>query len=287
MSCGWFWSAGSERKAMDKIRKALDLARLERQHQPEEAARRLEPVGAASSKRTPPAAITYTRTRVVPVMPEHLENQRVVPLAAPGRASAGFRMLRTQVLQRMIAQHWRTLAVFSPCPREGRTTTAVNLAIQLSGDHDHTVLLVDLDLRRPAVAAAFGFVPERGIDDALAGEAEIGDCLYHPDGFERLVVLPARQPMTHSSEILAGLRCGELVAELRERYEERIIIFDVPPVLTTDDALAFAPHAECGLMVAVEGRTRREDLARAIEVLQKTPIVGTVLNRADNVPDGH
>jgi protein-tyrosine kinase len=273
---------------MDKIRKALDLARLERQHQPEEdAAHRLEPLGGPASKRARPDAIAYTRTRVVPTVPEHLENQRVVPLAAPGPACAGFRMLRTQVLQRMSAQHWRTLAVFSPSPREGRTTTAVNLAIQLSGDRDHTVLLVDLDLRRPAVAAAFGFAPECGIDDVLAGEAEIGECLYHPDGFERLVVLPAHQPMTHSSEILAGLRCRELVTELRERYEDRIIIFDVPPVLTTDDALAFAPHAECGLMVAVEGRTRREDLVRAIEVLHKTPIVGTVLNRADNVPDEH
>ncbi len=272
---------------MDKIRKALDLARLERQHLPEEATRRLEPLAAAASKRTAVSAIAYTRTRVVPVLPEHLENQRVVAPAAPGPASAGFRMLRTQVLQRMTAQHWRTLTVFSPSPGEGRTTTAVNLAIQLSGDHDHTVLLVDLDLRRPAIATSFGFVPERGVDDVLAGEAEIGECLYHPDGFERLVVLPARQPMTHSSEIVAGLRCRELVAELRERYEERIIIFDVPPVLATDDALAFAPHAECGLMVAVEGRTRREDLVRAIELLHNTPIVGTVLNRADKVPNEH
>jgi Mrp family chromosome partitioning ATPase len=99
--------------------------------------------------------------------------------------------------------------------------------------------------------------------------------------------LPARQPVSHSSEVVAGVRCRELVAELRARYEERIVIFDLPPVLTTDDALAFSRHAECGLMVAVEGRTRREDLARAIEVLHETPIVGTLLNRAASVPDEH
>ena len=272
---------------MDKIRKALDLARLERQHQLDDAPRLRDAVGSAVRRHTPIGVIAYSGTRVVQVLPEYLETRRVVAPGTPGPASAGFRMLRTQVLQRMEAQHFRTLAVFSPSPGEGRTTAAVNLAIHIANDHDHTVLLVDMDLRRPAVAAAFGFTPEHGIDDVLAGEAEIGDCLVHPEGFERLVVLPARQPVTHSSEVLAGQRCRELVAELRARYEERIVIFDLPPVLTTDDALAFAPHAECGLVVAVEGRTRREDLVRTIELLHKTPIVGTLLNRAANVPDEH
>ncbi|MEJ0005129.1 MAG: CpsD/CapB family tyrosine-protein kinase [Steroidobacteraceae bacterium] len=264
---------------MDKIRKALDLARLERPQQPGDAPRPLEAV-APPAKRDRVGTIMYTCTRVVHALPEQLETRRIIGQSVPGPVSAAFRMLRTQVLQRMETHQWRTLAVFSASGGEGRTTTAVNLAIQLAGDHDHTVLLVDMDLRRPAIAVAFGFTPEHGIDDVLAGRANVADCLYHPEGFERLVVLPARQPVAHSSEVLATQRCRELVAELRDRYPERIIVFDLPPMLTTDDALAFAPHVECGLMVAVEGRTRREDLVRAIELLHKTPIVGTVLNRA-------
>jgi Mrp family chromosome partitioning ATPase len=269
---------------MDKIRKALDLARLERQQQAHDTPRAVDSRSSLASRQGP---IVYTSTRVVPVSPEHLETQRVVSPGAPGPASAGLRMLRTQVLQRMAAHRWRTLAIFSPSAGEGRTTTAVNLAMHIANDHDHTVLLVDLDLRRPAVASTLGFVPERGVEDVLSGGAEVRDCLYHPDGCERLVVLPARAPVSHSSEVLAGLRCRELVAELRARYEERIVIFDLPPVLTTDDALAFSRHVECGLMVAVEGRTRREHLARAIELLRETPIVGTLLNRAASVPDEH
>jgi Mrp family chromosome partitioning ATPase len=229
----------------------------------------------------------YTCTRVVPLDAEHLDSQRVVLPGAPGPAAAAFRMLRTQVLQRMAAHRWRTLAVFSPSPGEGRTTTAVNLATHIANDRDHTVLLVDVDLRRPAVATTLGFAPERGVEHVLAGEAEVRDCLVHPEGCDRLVVLPALQPVSHSSEVLAGRRCRELVDELRARYEERIVIFDLPPVLTTDDALAFSRHVECGLMVAAEGRTRREDLARAIELLHDTPIVGTLLNRAAAVPGGH
>lgn len=275
---------------MDKIRKALDLARLERQRETTEPARPIEvpiPPPAPARLAQPAAhvgAIVYTCTRTVAVDPEHLENQRVIAPAAGGAACAAYRMLRTQVLQRMKAQQWRTLAVFSPSAGEGRTTTAVNLAIQIASDLDHTVLLVDLDLRRPCVAATFGFAPERGIDDVLTGQAEIRDCMYHPDGFERLVILPARQAVPNSSEILAGQRCRELVAELRSRYEERIVIFDLPPVLATDDALAFAAHVECGLMVAAEGHTRREKLVRAMELLHRTPIVGTTLNCAAGTP---
>jgi protein-tyrosine kinase len=260
---------------MDRIRKALDLARIERQQQSQDAPRTLDSLA--------PGPIVYTSTRVVPVSPEHLETRRVVSPGAPGPASAGLRMLRTQVLQRMAAHRWRTLAIFSPSAGEGRTTTAVNLALHIANDQDHTVLLVDLDLRRPSVAAAFGFAPERGVEDVLTGGSEVRDCLYHPDGCDRLVVLPARAPVGNSSELLAGQRCRELVAELRSRYEERIVLFDLPSVLTNDDALAFSRHVECGLVVAAEGRTRRTDLTRAIELLRETPIVGTLLNRASGV----
>src|SRR5262249_24952136 len=198
------------------IRKALDLARLERQHQPNDAPRALE----SMPKQGPIGAINYTSTRVVPTSPEHLETQRVVSPGARGPAAAGFRMLRTQVLQRMSAHRWRTLAIFSPSAGEGRTTTAVNLAMQIANDQDHTVLLVDLDLRRPAVAATLGYTPERGVEDVLAGAAEVRDCLFHPEGCDRLVVLPARAAVGPSSEVLAGLRFRGPVAEVRSRYEE-------------------------------------------------------------------
>jgi Mrp family chromosome partitioning ATPase len=196
-------------------------------------------------------------------------------------------MLRTQVLQRMDANGWRTLAIFSPGESDGKSTTAINLAINLANDHHHTALLVDFDFRRPTLAAKLGLAPEFGVDDVIAGRARVEDCLYHPEGFERLVVLPARGALRHSSEILAGPRARELVAELHRRYAERVVVFDLPPVLTADDALAFAPLVECGLVVAAEGRTRRADLARTIELLHKTALVGTVLNRAADAPSGY
>jgi Mrp family chromosome partitioning ATPase len=271
---------------MERIRKALDLARQERvlneEHLHEDVPR---PDVAAVPAPQLPATIVYTRTREFMPPVDLLERHRIPGPAATGPAAAAFRMLRTQVLQRMSEHGWRTLAVLSPAADDGKTTTAINLALSLAADRQHTVLLVDLDLRRPGLASAFGLTPDAGVDDVLNGRARIEDCLYHPAGLDRLVLLPARAPLAGSSEALAGTRCQELVAELRARYSERLILFDLPPVLGSDDAVAFVPHVESALVVAAEGRTRRSDLLRCMELLRRVPIVGSVLNRASDVAE--
>jgi Mrp family chromosome partitioning ATPase len=273
---------------MDRIRKALDLARLERSQPVAEPA---QPGAAAAAPASVfaglPDPIVYHRTRVFTPPAEVLEASRVMNPASTHTAAAAFRMLRTQVLQRMNANGWRSLAIFSPGAEDGKTTTAINLAASLANDRRHTVILVDFDFKRPTLAARFGLSPEFGSDDALAGNALVEDCLYHPDGFERLVLMPARDRLANSSEMLAGPRAREIVGELRARYPERIVLIDLPPVLGTDDALAFAPLIECGLVVAAEGRTRRNDLMRTIELLHKIPLVGTVLNRSSDAPSGY
>ena len=129
--------------------------------------------------------------------------------------------------------------------------------------------------------------PQYGVDDVLRGDAHIGRCLYHPEGFHRLVVLPARGALEHSSEALAGPQGRSLVADVKGRYPERIIVFDLPPVLGADDALAFLPQIECALVVVAEHATRRDDLLRCMELLQKTPIVGTVLNKATGIKSAY
>ena len=276
---------------MDRVRKALDLARLERVQSDlmprierasprEEAA---DPHGASVA----PTSILYSRTKVFTPPAGHLERNRIMNPDAAEPAAVAYRMLRTQVLQRLDARAWRSLAIFSAGAEDGKTTTAINLAVNLAIDRSHTVLLVDFDFKHPTLAARLGLAPEFGADDALTGRAPLEDCLYHPEGFDRLVVLPARGPLSNSSEILSGPRNRDLVAELRARYPERIIIFDLPPVLQADDALSFAPLVECGLVVAAEGRTRRNDLVRTIELLSNTPLVGTVLNRATDAPSGY
>jgi len=280
---------------MDRIRKALDLARLERSQLAEFEYGRPEapgpipevPVRPKPRATAAPTSIIYSRTKIFAPNAAVLERNRVLNPSSSDAAAAAFRMLRTQVLQRMDERGWRSLAIFSPAARDGKTTTAVNLAVSLANDRLHTVLLVDFDFKHPTVATRLGIDPQLGADDAISGRARVEECLYHPEGFDRLVVFPARAPLENSSEMLAGPRSREIVAELRERYPDRIVIFDLPPVLSADDALAFAPLVECGLIVAAEGQTRRDDLVRAIELLKKTPLVGTVLNRSAEAVTGY
>ncbi len=234
-----------------------------------------------------PADIVYRETQVFQPDPGILEASRIVNPSSRDPAAAAFRMLRTQVMQRMDENGWRSIAVLSPCADDGKTTTAANLAVSLASDRHHTVLLVDCDLRHPAIAGVFGIEPRYGIDDVLRGDAHIAQCLYHPEGFHRLVILPARGPLEHSSEALAGPQGRTLVVDVRGRYPERIVVFDLPPVLGADDALAFLPQIECALVVVAEHATRRDDLVRCMELLRKTPIVGTVLNRATGIKSAY
>ena len=274
---------------MDRIRKALDLAREERDgvNGAGEPLRAFEPKVVPNVVVPISTSVVYTRTRLFSPETGLLESNRIVGASSLDAAAGAFRMLRTQVLQRLKEHGWKSFAVLSPGSDDGKTTTAINLAISIANDQRHTVLLVDFDLKRPTIAAKFGLTPEFGTDDILRGDARVDQCLYHPEGFDSLVLLLARAAMEHSSEALAGPRCRELVTELRERYPDRIVVFDLPPILGADDALAFVPLVECALVVVAEGSTRREDLLRSMELLRNSPIVGTVLNRATDAASAY
>jgi len=143
------------------------------------------------------------------------------------------------------------------------------------------VLLVDADLHQHSVHTYLGFDVEFGLRDYLQEAVPIEDILVHPE-IRRLVVLPGGTPLTNTSEMLSSPMMLRLVQELKRRYPSRMVIFDLPPVLTTDDVLAFAPYLDCALLVVEEGKTQREEAARAAELLQAANqnLIGTVLNRA-------
>jgi Mrp family chromosome partitioning ATPase len=270
---------------VEKIRKALDLARAERSRlapaataavavevpdphpgtTPEAAAR--EPVKAASARSFRPD-------------PAVLERSRVIAQHSTSPAAEAFRLLRTQVLQRMAEHGWRSLAILSPGVDDARSTVAVNLAAAIAADPRYHALLVELDLRSPRLAGMFGFSAEFGVERALTNEIATERCLYRPDGYARLTLLPAGAPLPRASERLADPRTGEFVRELRDRYPDRVILYDVAPVLMSDEALAFLPAVDCGLVVVSEARTRRDDLAQAMRLLGRIPLVGTVLSGA-------
>jgi protein-tyrosine kinase len=226
------------------------------------------------------ARASPARSTPVTLDPRVLEQNRVLTPNASGPAAAAFRLLRTQVLMRMRERGWRTIGIASARSADGKTTVAANLAMTIAADPRHTALLVDLDLRRPGVRTVFGLSPSVGVAEVLAGSAPIAAALTHPSSIARLRLLPARVAVQHSSSIAAGAECRALVSELRDRYLDRVILFDMPPVLEADEAVTLSALFDCLLFVVSEGRTAREDLARALALVKNTPVVGTVLNRS-------
>jgi Mrp family chromosome partitioning ATPase len=226
------------------------------------------------------AAGTEVRTqRIIAFDEDQREHERILPAGGIlGVTGGAYKMLRTQVLRRLKELKATTLAVLSASNGEGKTLSAINLAVAIAADPGYTALLVDLDLRNPNVHRRFGFEPELGVEDCIEQGREVRDAMVQVAGYDRLVLLPARGRVELSSELLATERMTELVLELRTRYPNRIVIFDLPPVLLADDALAFSRNIQAGLFVVAEGVTIREDIARSMALLRHVPIVGTVLN---------
>ena len=263
---------------MERIRQAVEQAKRERQ-----ALGGLgRPRGMPSQVVAEPAAmeVQYSETRTVNVSDVTRNTNRLVAGIQNHPLRDIYKMLRTRVLQEMRANNWNTLIVTSPATGAGKTHTAINLSIAIAGDLSHTALLVDGDLRHPTAHQYFGFEPEFGLNDYLFNDIPLEKVLFHPD-MGRLTVLPGREPINESAETLASPKIISMLSEIRSRYSDRIIILDVAPVLSVDDALALAPNIDCVLMVAEAGETSRDDLAQALEMLDRIPIVGTVLNKVD------
>lgn len=239
-------------------------------------------VAAAGSAVSPPVDerphVAPARTRSVRPDAALLRRNRVLAPSAVDAAAHAYKMLRTQTLQLLRKHGFNSLAVVSPAPDDGRTLTAINLAIATAEDPDHTALLVDMDLRQPSVHRYLGLDVAHGVGDCLRNERDVADVLVRLETYPKLVVLPGAGPVTQSSEMLSGDNGRRLTVDLRKRYTNRVVIYDLPPLLATDDALAFLPHVEAALLVVCEGRTRREDVQRCLELLRDIPIVGTVLN---------
>ena len=226
--------------------------------------------------------IKYTRTKVIKLRMDHLEKNRIVALDKINLNSMVFDRLRTQVLQMMDENGWRTLAITSPTSEAGKTVVAINLAMSISQQTNKTALLVDFDFRRPKIGYYLGLPMERSLNDFLGGAAELADVLVNPD-IPRMVVLATKSPVKKSSETLSSKKISDLIKELRERYESRIVIFDLPPVLVADDAIALLPQIDCVLMVVANGMSTKSEIEACKRHIPKERLLGAILNKAENV----
>lgn len=222
------------------------------------------------------------RFKPIQLDPAVLERQCVLPGVTDPAAHRAYKILRTRVLRRLESEEWRSFGVTGLEPGDGKTLTSINLAISLAQNVNTWVFLVDLDLHRLQVARSLGITGAEGgagLSDFLQGDASVDDIIYSP-GIDRLAIVPNFQPISDSSEMLATPRMSELLQALERETPRRIIIFDLPPLLASDDVIAFAPQIDSMLLIVSEGSTNRAALESAKETLGEMNMLGVVLNRS-------
>jgi Mrp family chromosome partitioning ATPase len=195
-----------------------------------------------------------------------------------------FDVLRTQVLRQMEEKHWQILAVTAPTARCGTTTAATNLAFSIARQSERGVLLVDLNLRRPAIARYLGFKRPSGLSNYLEGSGDLEGSLMRVTINDRSVlVLPSFSTAPNSADLLSSTRMAELVQRFRRELKNTIVILDMPPLLSADGSVALSPHIDCFLLVTAAGQSTANDLDECGKHLASSNLAGVVLNKDHNL----
>ncbi len=223
--------------------------------------------------------IDFSKLPVMVPDEECLETHRIVAALKNAPERRAYKILRTRVLQRLRASQFNLIGITAASPGEGKTLTAINLAFSLAQDVNHQVILADLDLRRPSIHEYLGLTPKYDLTDLLNRSSKLKDVLICPN-VNRLAVLTNQTIYRDSSEILSSPEMASIVHRLKSFGQKTITIFDLPPVLASDDVIAFAPLVDTLLLVVEEGRCRREDLRETQELLGDSEVLGVVLNES-------
>lgn len=179
------------------------------------------------------------------------------------------------------------IMVTSSRPSEGKTFTATNLAMSIASEQDKTVLLVDADVLKPNVLNTLGLERRKGLMEYLTGDVEdISDVLY-PTNIDKLKIIPAGKSHHLSTELLASQKMHETVDEFANRYPDRIVIFDTPPLIGINESAILANFAGQAVVVVEEGKAKIGDIKMSVERLNPDMAIGFVVNKSvHNDTDG-
>jgi protein-tyrosine kinase len=172
--------------------------------------------------------------------------------------------------------------VTSAHPSEGKTFTAVNLALSIAAEQDKTVLLVDADVLKPNVLRTLNTKAESGLMEYLIGEVDdISEVLYQTN-IDKLKIIPAGRSHHLSTELLASKKMEETIREFSSRYADRVVIIDSPPMLGINESAVLAGFAGQAVMVVEEGKSKLNDIQKAVARLNPEMAIGFVVNKSTN-----
>lgn len=237
-----------------------------------------------------PAAPAVSSRRVEIDLELLARNGIVVPSAPRSQLADQFRVVKRPLLQNAAGKGAAPVAqgnlimITSALPGEGKTFTALNLAMSIATELDHTVMLVDADVSRPAVLKNLGLAEGPGLLDLIDGAASMHEALLRTN-VAKLSILPSGTPHARATEMLASEGMRRLLADMATRYADRIIIFDSPPLLMTTESRVLATLMGQVVVVVQAGRTKQSDVQAALDTIEACPVRLMLLNQAYAAPE--
>jgi len=274
------------RDALAKARVSLDEDRLPaHQHAQPIRVDRVVSSGAINKEAAQRPEVGAPSVRRVSVDPRRLERNRIVALSMSDPNHVAFNMLRTRVRKMMRDNNWKKLAITSPTPSCGKSLVSLNLSFSLARAKGSRVVLVDLDLRKPSLAKTLGIETTGSVGRFLEGDGRVEDCFVAVD--DNLVIGLNKDHLQHSSELLHGGRMSELMRFISSLSPD-MVLFDLPPMRSSDDALAFLPQVDASLLVVASGTTTVADVDECEQqISQLDKYVGIVMNKTDDAANDY
>ena len=255
------------------------------------AAATAAPAAAPAAEQAAPRPAQKFSTRRVELDLNRMRDLGMVT-AAGGRTRLleDFRVIKRPLLQRAFAERKESdkpgnlIMVTSSLPGEGKTYCAINLAMSIAMELDHTVLLVDADVARPSVLRSLGLPAHRGLMDILLDDkVDMGDVMLRTN-VDTLTILPAGTSTPRATELLASSSMTALVDEIANRYRDRIVIFDSPPLLLTSESRVLASHMGQIVLVVEAQTTTQHAVQEALRQLGSNQNVNLIYNKTREFP---
>ena len=242
------------------------------------------PIPAPLSAPAPPAAKRVTRKQIELNFNRLREKGFVVP-GDRSTTAEEIRLIKRPLLRQAFSDGRGTngtshlIMVTSARPSEGKTFMAVNLALSMALEKDITVLLIDADVAQPMIPSVLGFEADRGLLDLLVDDQlDMSEVMVRTN-IDNLSILPSGRDMPNANELLASAKMGALVKDIAERYPDRVIIFDTPPVLVRTETSVLATHVGQVAFVIEAEETNEATVKESLELLSGCGNIGLILNK--------
>jgi len=226
--------------------------------------------------------IQYTSTEVVDTSEDTLRKNKLFSYLSGNVIADHYSVLKVKILERIKKDGLNTILLTSAVAGEGKSLTAINLALSLAKELSTTVVLVDADLRNPSLHNFFGFEPAQGISDYLFHSHPLEDLFINP-GINKLLLLPGHARVEDSAEALGAPKMEQLIRELKTRYPDRYVIIDAPALNGLADTLILSKYADGVVMVIEAGKTTYSQILDSLHHLEGCNIIGFVLNKGEQI----